>query len=304
MRRHAWRALWVLALVLAPAGCIVPYSYPYYSSYSAGYPAGYAPGYGPDGVSFDVFYSELDPYGDWVQVSGLGWVWRPSVAIVGPGFRPYYTGGRWVYTSWGWQFQSIWGWGATTFHYGRWGHDPFHGWVWVPGYEWGPAWVSWRNQGGYVAWAPLPPPGFGFSAGIVWHSVPRQRFYRSWVDHHPSHHERVHRINEPGRVTRVVPDRPVPVQPRRLEPGMQPRTVVPAPQRVRPYRPSVQQQRPIDPGPQHLAPPRAVAPPAGQRIDMPRPHVQPRPHMQQGHPSHGGRPNAGQPTRPAPHRGH
>ena len=28
---------------------------------------------------------------------------------------------------------------------------------WVPGYEWGPAWVSWRFGGGYVGWAPLPP---------------------------------------------------------------------------------------------------------------------------------------------------
>jgi hypothetical protein len=31
------------------------------------------------------------------------------------------------------------------------------GWVWVPGTEWGPAWVSWRRSPGYVGWAPLPP---------------------------------------------------------------------------------------------------------------------------------------------------
>ena len=30
-----------------------------------------------------------------------------------------------------------------------------YGWVWVPGYEWGPAWVSWRTGGDYVGWAPL-----------------------------------------------------------------------------------------------------------------------------------------------------
>jgi hypothetical protein len=29
--------------------------------------------------------------------------------------------------------------------------------VWVPGRDWGPAWVSWRTGGDYVGWAPLPP---------------------------------------------------------------------------------------------------------------------------------------------------
>ncbi len=31
------------------------------------------------------------------------------------------------------------------------------GWVWVPGDEWAPAWVSWRKGNDYVGWAPLPP---------------------------------------------------------------------------------------------------------------------------------------------------
>lgn len=30
-------------------------------------------------------------------------------------------------------------------------------WVWVPGYEWAPAWVSWRQTNDHVGWAPLPP---------------------------------------------------------------------------------------------------------------------------------------------------
>ncbi|MCY1060360.1 hypothetical protein OV142_35060 [Nannocystis sp. SCPEA4] len=30
--------------------------------------------------------------------------------------------------------------------------------MWVPGEVWAPAWVDWRWGGGYVAWAPLPPP--------------------------------------------------------------------------------------------------------------------------------------------------
>lgn len=38
------------------------------------------------------------------------------------------------------------------------------GWVWVPGVEWAPAWVSWRVGGGYIGWAPLPPHGVFFAA--------------------------------------------------------------------------------------------------------------------------------------------
>src|SRR3977135_729720 len=34
-----------------------------------------------------------------------------------------------------------------------------NGWVWVPGDQWAPAWVSWRqtDDEDYVGWAPLPP---------------------------------------------------------------------------------------------------------------------------------------------------
>jgi hypothetical protein len=35
--------------------------------------------------------------------------------------------------------------------------DPVYGWIWVPGDEWAPAWVSWHYGDGYVGWAPLPP---------------------------------------------------------------------------------------------------------------------------------------------------
>ena len=30
-------------------------------------------------------------------------------------------------------------------------------WIWVPGIEWAPTWVTWRVGGGYIGWAPLPP---------------------------------------------------------------------------------------------------------------------------------------------------
>src|SRR5439155_1194936 len=47
--------------------------------------------------------------------------------------------------------------GWATYHYGRWTRLRGIGWVWVPGEEWAPAWVSWRTSNDYVGWAPLPP---------------------------------------------------------------------------------------------------------------------------------------------------
>ncbi len=110
-------------------------------------------------VSTDVFVTALAPYGEWVDVGSYGRVWRPSPAVVGVGFRPYGPGGHWVHTDYGWSYESDWEWGWAPFHYGRWYLDQGHGWVWIPGNAWAPAWVSWRYGGGYVGWAPLPPVG-------------------------------------------------------------------------------------------------------------------------------------------------
>ena len=44
-----------------------------------------------------------------------------------------------------------------TTHYGRWVFDPRDGWLWVPGYVWGPSWVVWRSGGGQIGWFPMPP---------------------------------------------------------------------------------------------------------------------------------------------------
>jgi uncharacterized protein DUF6600 len=51
--------------------------------------------------------------------------------------------------------EADWGWAA--YHYGRWVRDDDEGWVWIPGKEWAPAWVSWRRGGHRVGWAPQPP---------------------------------------------------------------------------------------------------------------------------------------------------
>ena len=93
---------------------------------------------------------DLDDHGRWVFVTGIGWSWRPFVSV---GWRPYYNG-YWAHRHGclTWVSYDPWGWGP--FHYGRWSYDPFHGWFWVPGYGYSPAWVYWWYGPSYVGWAP------------------------------------------------------------------------------------------------------------------------------------------------------
>jgi hypothetical protein len=105
-------------------------------------------------LSIDFFNRVLKPYGEWIEVDGYGYCWRPSG--VDENWRPY-ADGYWVYTNAGWTWVSYEDFGWVTYHYGRWVRLADYGWVWVPGYEWGPAWVSWRYGGDYIGWAPLPP---------------------------------------------------------------------------------------------------------------------------------------------------
>ncbi len=102
------------------------------------------------------FDAPLAPQGAWVEVGSYGRCWRPAGIAVG--WRPY-AYGRWVWTDCGWYWESDEPWAWACYHYGWWVYDPVFFWVWVPGIEWGPAWVSWRVGGGYIGWAPLPPRG-------------------------------------------------------------------------------------------------------------------------------------------------
>ena len=107
------------------------------------------------GVSFQVFYDALTPYGDWVKDARYGYIWLPAVY---EDFHPYGTNGHWVMTEYGNTWVSDYDWGWATFHYGRWYFDDYYqSWAWIPGYDWAPAWVSWRSGGGYYGWAPLGP---------------------------------------------------------------------------------------------------------------------------------------------------
>jgi len=154
------------------------------------------------------FEAGLNPYGGWVSVSSYGRVWRPNVAT---GWRPYYYG-RWEWTSEGWLWASDEPFGWATYHYGRWAYDQAYGWVWVPGYQWAPAWVSWRTSGDVIGWAPLAP---GFSLYLTtypfvdfwWTFMPCNQFVSYPVYRHAyaHHHARDHFYR-----TAPAPARPAP----------------------------------------------------------------------------------------------
>ena len=158
-------------------------------------------------VSYSYFYTSLSPYGSWVDVPGYGSCWRPTVAVCNSAWRPYADNGRWLWSDAGWYWYSDYSWGWAPFHYGRWACPAGLGWVWQPDTHWGPSWVSWRNNGSYCGWAPLPPSavwhhghgfyhntasvGIGFDFGIA-------SFSYTWIstsrlcDRNPYHHYSSH----------------------------------------------------------------------------------------------------------------
>jgi hypothetical protein len=129
------------------------------------------------GLTPEVYRETLRPHGDWQVSSRYGEVWRPRVGI---GWRPYYYG-AWLWTDEGWYWDSEEPFAWAVYHYGRWVLDPAWGWVWIPGYQWAPAWVAWRFGAEVVGWAPLGP---GVSVFVTsypfidtwWTFVPTVRF--------------------------------------------------------------------------------------------------------------------------------
>ena len=139
-------------------------------------------------TSVEVFEAPLAPYGQWVN-SKFGRAFRPDVP---QDWRPYVNG------QWGenrlWVSNDPWGW--ATDHYGRWGFDEQIGWVWVPGTEWAPSWVAFRDDPNQnvAGWAPIPPNvsyslaagfggGWGYDSYESWYApswvwVPRTYLYQ------------------------------------------------------------------------------------------------------------------------------
>ena len=120
-------------------------------------------------ADYGVFYDSLSSYGSWFETSDYGYVWQP-VVVREANWRPY-ARGRWICSDRGWTWLSEEPFGWATYHYGRWALLRGRGWVWVPGSQWAPCWVSWRENANYIGWAPLPPEtlayrGQGWSAGV------------------------------------------------------------------------------------------------------------------------------------------
>jgi hypothetical protein len=140
-------------------------------------------------ISVQTFYDELLPYGEWINTPDFGYAWRPYLDDRDD-FRPYASGGNWIYTDLGWTWVSDYRWGWAAFHYGRWYFDDYLGWMWIPGNEWAPAWVTWGSYAGYWAWAPMGPNvrvsvNFNWVAPYSWWTfVPYRHFYsNNWYSY-------------------------------------------------------------------------------------------------------------------------
>lgn len=125
-------------------------------------------------VSFNTFHDRLGAYGTWEHHPRYGDVWRPRG--VEADFHPY-SRGHWVNTEYGFTWVSDYEWGDIPFHYGRWAYDQDEGWLWVPGYVWAPAWVTWRSDNDYTGWAPMPPDDRFFNGDETNFDVDPAAFY-------------------------------------------------------------------------------------------------------------------------------
>ncbi|MCX8104506.1 MAG: hypothetical protein N3D80_01365 [Ignavibacterium album] len=136
------------------------------------------------------FYTNLTPYGTWIEIDYGVVAWRPT--IIKRNWAPYKIG-RWIWTDYGWYWDSYEPFGHIVFHYGRWYYDDYYGWIWIPDDEWAPAWVEWRYDDDYIGWAPLHPYAvFSINFGIRvtyeyyvpythWHFVTYKNFCNPYV---------------------------------------------------------------------------------------------------------------------------
>jgi hypothetical protein len=128
----------------------------------------------------------LDEHGEWIENSRFGRVWRPYAVST---WRPFVYG-EWDWTDDGWFWDSYEPFGWVVYHYGYWAYVDDTGWVWIPGYDYSPARVSWIDFDDYIGWAPLPPPGFplpdpwAVQTVVYWNIVSIHEFHSHEIDKH------------------------------------------------------------------------------------------------------------------------
>ena len=101
--------------------------------------------------------SDLNYYGNFMNIPGYGMAWQPFFA--GAGWDPYMNGAWASYPGVGYTWVSAYPWGWTPYHYGSWINVPGYGYVWTPG-GLGWLWPNAQRQRDFRAPGCRPPSGW------------------------------------------------------------------------------------------------------------------------------------------------
>jgi hypothetical protein len=141
------------------------------SAYQTAY--SYNAGAGPNLNGYSG-YSDLNYYGGWSYLPGVGYGWQPYGVDSWLGWNPYLAGAWAFYPGFGYTWASAYPWGWLPYHYGTWTFlGGGAGWFWVPG----PG-TFYRNPGWYYSgfqtapivhgpagWLPPRPPALPGTVG-------------------------------------------------------------------------------------------------------------------------------------------
>ncbi len=89
-------------------------------------------------------YSDLNYYGGWSNIAGVGYGWQPYGVSGWMGWNPYLAGAWAFYPGLGYTWASAYPWGWLPYHYGGWSYVGGAGWFWFPG-----SGNVYRNSGWY-----------------------------------------------------------------------------------------------------------------------------------------------------------
>jgi len=78
-------------------------------------------------------YSDLNYYGGWSYLPGVGYGWQPYGVAGWTGWNPYLAGAWSFYPGMGYTWASAYPWGWLPYHYGSWTYLGGGGWFWIPG---------------------------------------------------------------------------------------------------------------------------------------------------------------------------
>lgn len=106
-------------------------------------------------IPIEAFYEVLRDYGTWIDTDRYGHLFCPHPDVVGADFQPFLRG-HWTMSEHGWTFVSNSKISWVTDHYGHWVEAGVQHctWGWLPGSNWGAAWVDWRVSDRVIAWRP------------------------------------------------------------------------------------------------------------------------------------------------------